>query len=191
MIHRPLLVSCLTCWCVLALPAMAQEVRRYGPGEAPSADEVARILGGCDSADQCDGVRTRQITVRRKDQASAPPAAGPTALSMPVQFELGSAELTAPALSALAGVAAGLAKVVQAQPSTRIMIEGHADRSGEEAVNQGLSTRRAAAVRDYLSRQAQIPAEALTIRGHGSSRPIPGTDPYAAANRRVEFRRVN
>ena len=48
----------------------------------------------------------------------------------------------------------------------------------------------AVAVRDYLSSRIQVPAESLQVQGFGSSRPIPGTDPYAGANRRVEFRRV-
>lgn len=188
---KNLLTSCAAaCWCALVLPAMAQDVRRYGPGEAPSADEVARILGGCESADACDGVRTRQITIRRKDQPAAV-AAAPSGFSVPVQFELGSAELTPAALSGLAGIADGLRRVLQANPQARIAIDGHADRSGEEATNQDLSRRRAAAVRDYLASRIQAPEGALQVRGHGSSRPIPGTDPYAAANRRVEFRRAH
>ena len=88
----------------LALPAAAQDTKHFKPGEAPSADEVARILGGCESADNCDGVRTRQIMVRKKGQA-----APPSGFSVPVQFELGSASLTPDALSSLAGIAAGLA----------------------------------------------------------------------------------
>lgn len=170
-------------WTVL--PAAAQDTKHFKPGEAPSADEVARILGGCESADNCDGVRTRQIMVRKKGQA-----APPSGFSVPVQFELGSANLTPAALSSLAGIAAGLDKVLQANPQARITIEGHADRSGEEMLNKDLSARRAMAVRDYLSSRIQVPAEALQVQGFGSSRPIPGTDPYAGANRRVEFRRV-
>ena len=170
-------------WTVL--PAAAQDTKHFKPGEAPSADEVARILGGCESADNCDGVRTRQIMVRKKGQA-----APPSGFSVPVQFELGSANLTPDALSSLAGIAAGLDKVLQANPQARIAIEGHADRSGEETLNKDLSARRAMAVRDYLSSRIQVPAESLQVQGFGSSRPIPGTDPYAGANRRVEFRRV-
>jgi OOP family OmpA-OmpF porin len=169
----------------MALPAAAQDTKHFKPGEAPSADEVARILGGCESADNCDGVRTRQIMVRKKGQA-----APPSGFSVPVQFELGSANLTPAALSSLAGIAAGLDKVLQANPQARIAIEGHADRSGEEMLNKDLSARRAMAVRDYLSSRIQVPAESLQVQGFGSSRPIPGTDPYAGANRRVEFRRV-
>ena len=169
----------------------AQDTKHFKAGEAPSADEVARILGGCESADACDGVRTRQITIRRKDQPAAATATpAPSGFSVPVQFELGSATLTPAARSSLASIAAGLEKVFQSQPGARIAIDGHADRSGEEAMNQDLSQRRAAAVREYLVSRIRAHEGALQIQGYGSSRPIPGTDPYAGVNRRVEFRRA-
>ena len=49
---------------------------------------------------------------------------------------------------------------------------GHTDRMGSAAYNQGLSVRRANAVRDYLVNTASIPSVSISTRGVGSSQPV-------------------
>jgi OmpA-OmpF porin, OOP family len=68
--------------------------------------------------------------------------------------------------------------------SRRLRIEGHTDASGSARANQDLSRRRAQAVADYLV-QAGIDRARLEVAGYGSSKPLPGTAPQSAANRRV------
>ncbi|MDP3964481.1 MAG: OmpA family protein [bacterium] len=70
----------------------------------------------------------------------------------------------------------------------RIQVFGHTDDIGSDEYNQGLSERRAQAVRDYLV-AAGVAPELITTRGFGKSSPrVPGTDPNARAkNRRVEI----
>ena len=68
--------------------------------------------------------------------------------------------------------------------SRRLRIEGHTDASGSPRANQDLSQRRAQAVADYLV-QAGIDRSRLDVAGYGSSKPLPGIAPQAAANRRV------
>ena len=70
----------------------------------------------------------------------------------------------------------------------RVVIVGHTDASGSEQYNQVLSERRAATVRAYLTSEFGIAADRLEIEGEGEGDPITGSDPYAAQNRRVEFR---
>lgn len=72
-------------------------------------------------------------------------------------------------------------------------IEGHTDDVGTQAYNYSLSVRRAEAVRDFLSRQIGVPADRLTVKGFGDTRPaMPGTTPVARAeNRRVVIRRLD
>lgn len=69
-----------------------------------------------------------------------------------------------------------------------VSVNGHTDDVGTEAYNQKLSERRAQAVRDYLLK-AGLPAEILSVTGHGKSLPlVRGTSEAARAkNRRVEL----
>jgi OOP family OmpA-OmpF porin len=69
-----------------------------------------------------------------------------------------------------------------------VLITGHTDSIGSDAYNQGLSERRANAVRDYLISQG-ADASKLQANGAGESQPAFGNDTKAgrAMNRRVEF----
>lgn len=83
-----------------------------------------------------------------------------------------------------------LADALQASPEIqRLGVYGHTDDVGEDAANLELSTRRAAAVVQWLVRH-NVAAERLESRGFGEARPlVPGQSEQArAVNRRVEFR---
>ncbi len=71
---------------------------------------------------------------------------------------------------------------------TTIVIEGHTDSTGSDAVNQPLSERRAGRVRDFLISQG-VPASKMTAVGYGSTRPAVANDTEAnrALNRRVQI----
>jgi OmpA-OmpF porin, OOP family len=73
-------------------------------------------------------------------------------------------------------------------PNAQIVIAGHTDASGDDALNQALSEERAKAVSDYLVK-AGLPAERFTATGYGSSQPIAtnDTDEGKAQNRRIDF----
>jgi outer membrane protein OmpA-like peptidoglycan-associated protein len=73
-----------------------------------------------------------------------------------------------------------------------VSVNGHTDDVGSDDYNQKLSERRAQSVRDYLA-QAGMPADMLSVTGHGKSRPlVKGTSEAARAkNRRVELGIVN
>jgi len=68
-------------------------------------------------------------------------------------------------------------------------LDGHTDSIGTERYNQGLSERRARAVRDYLVKKGINPAR-ITTRGFGETKPIADnkTRDGRAKNRRVEIR---
>jgi outer membrane protein OmpA-like peptidoglycan-associated protein len=75
-------------------------------------------------------------------------------------------------------------------PDLRVQIEGHTDSQGDDALNQALSERRAAAVVAYLVAQG-IPAARLTAVGKGETAPA-GDNATAEGrqqNRRVVIRR--
>ncbi len=72
--------------------------------------------------------------------------------------------------------------------STMIVIVGHTDDSGNDAINNPLSVDRAASTRDYLVRQG-VPSNRLSIEGHGSYEPVAANNSARnrAQNRRVEI----
>jgi OOP family OmpA-OmpF porin len=82
-----------------------------------------------------------------------------------------------------------VATVIMHNKNLKVQIEGHTDSIGTESYNQGLSERRAKAVREYLVNQAGINPADLSIVGYGETRPIASnaTKEGRAKNRRVEL----
>lgn len=69
-----------------------------------------------------------------------------------------------------------------------IVVHGHTDNTGSDAVNNPLSQNRANAVRTYLSNQG-IASNRITARGYGSTSPVADNSTAAGReqNRRVEI----
>ncbi|SES24978.1 OmpA family protein [Pedobacter rhizosphaerae] len=81
-----------------------------------------------------------------------------------------------------------LASSLNQYPDTDVKIIGHTDNVGKEAYNQGLSERRAAAVKAYAVSQG-VPSSRLVTIGKGLTEPIADntTETGRAQNRRVEI----
>jgi outer membrane protein OmpA-like peptidoglycan-associated protein len=101
-----------------------------------------------------------------------------------LKFEFDKAELR-PADRELLSRIAGI--LLTADDYT-ISVNGHTDDVGSQAYNQDLSERRAKAVRDYLVK-AGLPAEIVSVTGHGKALPLVAgsSDAARAKNRRVEL----
>ncbi|MGJ8686455.1 MAG: TolC family outer membrane protein [Spongiibacteraceae bacterium] len=82
------------------------------------------------------------------------------------------------------------AQYLTENPTIRAQIHGHTDSVGTENYNQGLSLRRASAVRHTLIKTYGIKADRLEAIGHGESEPLAenSTRVGRAQNRRVELR---
>ena len=82
-----------------------------------------------------------------------------------------------------------LLKALTANPTTRIVLEGHSSADGSAEFNQSLSEQRAQTVKNWLVKHG-IAAERIEVRGLGASQPKTEGDTEAArsANRRVEFK---
>ena len=82
-----------------------------------------------------------------------------------------------------------IAQVLMEHPEVTVRIEGHTDNIGSDVYNQGLSEKRAEAVRQALIERG-VPASRLTAIGFGKARPVaPNTSPEGRAeNRRIEFK---
>ena len=101
-----------------------------------------------------------------------------------VHFDFDKATLKPEAVAVL-NIAAG-----RLQQHERVVVEvaGHTDSKGSDQYNQGLSERRAKAVKDYLNSKG-VKANRLSAKGYGESQPVASndTDEGRAENRRVEL----
>ncbi|WP_052172132.1 OmpA family protein [Paracoccus sanguinis] len=107
-----------------------------------------------------------------------------------VLFDFDRAEIRADAVPVLERLAGALA----ALPGQSVEIIGHTDAKGDDAYNQGLSERRAGAVRSWLAAR-EIAESRLSAAGRGEAEPVApnaradgSDDPDGRQkNRRVEF----
>ena len=101
-----------------------------------------------------------------------------------VNFEYNSATLTKSARTNLDEFAKALKD--PRLDTSAFVVEGHTDGKGGDTYNLDLSSRRAAAVVEYLKEKGVDTAK-LEARGYGKLKPL-GQDPLASTNRRVETR---
>ncbi len=78
--------------------------------------------------------------------------------------------------------------VMNENPAYQLIINGHTDNDGNPKMNQELSEKRAAAVKNYLYKKG-IDEKRMTTAGYGDTKPIADNSTAAgkARNRRVEF----
>ena len=194
---------------IAAPAAKAEKVMVYREGQLVIPEDVADVLGNTRSIRLLDDAPAPAAPAKAAAQAKATPmatasrvnvAARPSdrahvagadsntaasALSLPVQFAFDSSEILPAARTQLDALAQGIKLLA---PGRIVTVEGHTDATGTPAYNLELSRNRARAVRDYLVREYGIDAARLKTVGYGPSQPIEDTDPYAAINRRVQFR---
>ncbi|MBB5480752.1 OmpA family protein [Micromonospora parathelypteridis] len=104
-------------------------------------------------------------------------------LSSDVLFAVGKATLTPKANSIMARTA----KLIDISPSAVVTVAGHADSSGNDAINDPLSLRRAQAVQHALSALLSKDGIRFQTEGYGSRRPLYRNDSEEGKrrNRRV------
>lgn len=186
---------------LLTTYAKAEKVVVYREGQIVNPQDVAAVLGRTRSIRLLDDAPEAPAKVTMvaaaspaKSQArpSAPAPKAPddstadaSALSLPVRFAFDSADILPAARPQLDAVAEGIKLLA---PESTVTVEGHTDGVGDDAYNLKLSRLRAHAVRDYLVQRHGIEPTRLKTVAYGEGRPIEGSDPNAAVNRRVQFR---
>ncbi len=87
------------------------------------------------------------------------------------------------------GTLKDIAAVLNEVPDAKVKIVGHTDADGQDAANLDLSKRRAASVKNELTKTFGVNADRLETDGSGESQPVaPNDNPVnKALNRRVEF----
>jgi OOP family OmpA-OmpF porin len=165
-----------------ATPAPVQPAPIYG--QQPAQPPAASVAGpGAPTANPATATSRPATAVRvpaRETTADAPSA------SITVTFASGSWTLTPAAEQALAPLGRALSS--QDLAGYRFRIEGHTDNVGDPSMNQALSERRAAAVREYLVAKFGVAPERLVAVGLGESQLLVPTPPQTsnARNRRVQ-----
>ena len=101
-----------------------------------------------------------------------------------VFFDWDKSDITAEAASILDNAANAYATTGQA----RVQLAGHADKSGSDQYNVGLSQRRADAVKAYMASKG-VPDTAVATEAFGESKPLVDTADGVREpqNRRVEI----
>jgi outer membrane protein OmpA-like peptidoglycan-associated protein len=150
-------------------------------GATPTLAAVAPAAGSNSSSGTPATIRQAAATAR---DTTAPD--GVAAVSLTVNFPLGSAMLTPEAERALAPLGRALASSDLA--SYRFRIEGHTDTLGETMLNRSLSERRAISVRNYLETRYGVSPNRLEAIGFGDKQLLVDTPPQVnePRNRRVQ-----
>lgn len=144
-------------------------------GRTPSAQE---LIEGLKSEQPAGGGGLKFRGVRPVE------ATKPKAVSLMVQFEFGSSELTPDAKQVLNNLGTALKSPQLSADS--FLIEGHTDSVGSEEYNRRLSEARARSVKQYLTSQMGVEADRLRTMGKGESSPLDKSNPESAVNRRVQ-----
>ena len=102
-----------------------------------------------------------------------------------ILFALNKADLNTTAQTSLAQ----FSNVLKNNPTMDIAIYGHTDNTGNDAINNPLSLKRAQSVVNYLSQCGVSYSQFKTVQGMGSTQPIASNETKAgqAQNRRVEI----
>ncbi|MFC3027395.1 MULTISPECIES: OmpA family protein [Roseomonadaceae] len=179
------------------------------PGTARAQDavpDVQRMIDGLDPARRgVRGIRVPSTPGPAEPDAAKPPVTGrpntgiavpdvssttapegAAAISLTVTFDTGSATLSPRATGVLdnLGQALGSSRLA----GYRFRVEGHTDSVGDAAMNQALSERRAAAVRDFLVQRHGLDPGRIEVLGLGEQQLLVATPDGVdePRNRRVQ-----
>jgi len=152
------------------------------PASSPAAPAVADADkdGVPDSADNCPNT-PRNYAV---DAEGCPIAVEEVArVELKVHFDFDRSEVKSKYFAEIKEVADFMSQY----PDVVIELEGHTDSRGDAKYNQGLSERRAAAVRQVMIDRFDVQASRISAQGFGESQPVASNDTDAgrAKNRRV------
>jgi len=170
----------------IALLAACGGLQAQDAQNAPSVDSIIESLKA-DAPAEGPG-QTRALRPGAAAMATAPAPAPakpkPASINMQINFEYNSAEIAGSSAKTMATLAKALAS--PQLEGRKFTVIGHTDASGSAAYNKGLSDRRAAAVRRYLTENG-VASSRLKAVGKGESQLLNSDDPDAAENRRVEI----
>jgi outer membrane protein OmpA-like peptidoglycan-associated protein len=195
---RKISLTCVIVAVGLALPA------GLGTGlaaEQPSADQIIRALkpvtrslttSPADAARRAEETSfvnslrnrpTRSLTTAEREQITSIAQKRPS-IDLEVNFEYDSDNISSKATPQVTALGEALAS--SDLKGGTFIVAGHTDAKGGETYNQGLSERRAEAVKRFLSEKYGIDASNLVTVGYGKTQLKNPSGPLSSENRRVQ-----
>jgi outer membrane protein OmpA-like peptidoglycan-associated protein len=181
----------------------------FGAGfaaEAPSTDDIVKALKpvtrvtrsltttpttdtarSADEARFVDSLRnrtSRSLSTEEREKIVSIAKSKPS-IDLEINFDYNSATIGSKAMPQV--TALGQALTNDDLKGATFVVAGHTDAKGGDSYNQGLSERRAEAVRRFLQDRYGIEAANLVAVGHGKSQLKDPANPLAAENRRVQI----
>jgi len=147
------------------------------PADAARAAEEARFV------DTLRNRPTRSLTTLERDQITSIAKSKPS-IDLEINFEFNSAVIASSSMSQV--TALGEALTSADLKGRTFVVAGHTDAKGSETYNQGLSERRADAVKRFLADKYGIEAGNLVTVGYGKTQLKNQANPFAGENRRVQ-----
>jgi outer membrane protein OmpA-like peptidoglycan-associated protein len=126
---------------------------------------------------------TRSLTVAERDQISSIAKKRPS-IDLEVNFDYNSDNIGSKAVPQVTALGEALAS-----PDLKggtFILAGHTDAKGSDTYNQGLSERRAEAVKQFLAEKYGIDANNLVTVGYGKTQLKNPAEPFTGENRRVQ-----
>jgi outer membrane protein OmpA-like peptidoglycan-associated protein len=126
---------------------------------------------------------TRSLTLAEREQITSIAKKRPS-IDLEVNFDYNSDNIGSEAVPQVTALGEALASP-ELKGGTFI-VAGHTDAKGSDTYNQGLSERRAEAVRRFLAEKYGIDASNLVTVGYGKTQLKNPAGPFASENRRVQ-----
>lgn len=165
------------------LPDSGQQSGQQAGQQSAQPPQMVAMASTASTTSSLPSGVTSGVTLAPQPVVAEPAAAPAFAVAVPFGFD--SAVLQPAAHEVLDNIAEGI-KMVQLPGA--LVIEGHTDAKGNQAYNLRLSARRALAVKRYLAKHHGIASAKLKAVGKGQLEPLNEAQPFAAENRRVQFR---
>jgi outer membrane protein OmpA-like peptidoglycan-associated protein len=147
------------------------------PSDAARAADETKFIGALRNR------ATRSLSTEERDKIASIASSKPK-IDLEINFEFNSAVLGSKAMPQVAEL--GKALTSEDLKGRTFILAGFTDAKGSETYNQGLSERRADAVRQFLSKKYGIEAGNLVTVGYGHTQLKDPANPFAADNRRVQ-----
>jgi outer membrane protein OmpA-like peptidoglycan-associated protein len=163
---------------IMALKPRVTRSLTTSPASAARAAEETRIL------DSLRNRPTRSLSAEERDKIASISQSKPK-IDLEINFEFNSAVIGSKAMPQVTEL--GKALTSADLNGRTFILAGHTDARGSETYNQGLSERRADAVKRFLAENYGIDAGDLVTVGYGHTHLKAPENPFAGENRRVQI----
>lgn len=156
---------------------------RVTRGLSTSPAETARTADQARFVDTLRNRTTRSLTADEREKIASIAREKPS-IDLEINFEYNSATISSKATPQVTALGQALSSA-ELKGNT-FVVAGHTDAQGGDSFNQGLSERRAEAVKRFLMEKYRLDAGSLVSAGYGKTKLKNASNPNAGENRRVQ-----